>query len=86
MKTLKYILSIGIAAGAGLAIGILTAPRSGKRTRERLLDEFEDTKKAIDEVANKKLREARELLNKTVEKQRNNGKEAIHKLKETISR
>jgi gas vesicle protein len=84
MKNLKYIFSIAIAASAGLAIGYLTAPRSGKRTRAKLMDEFEDTKHALEDAASKKLEDAKKAISKTIEAQQNNGKEAISKLKEVI--
>lgn len=84
MKNLKYIFSIAIAASAGLAIGYLTAPRSGKRTRAKLMDEFDDAKHALEDAANKKLNEAKKALSQTIEAQQSNGKEAISKLKEVI--
>jgi gas vesicle protein len=84
MKTLKYLLPIGIAAGAGLAVGVLTAPRSGRKTRERIMDEIDETKKAIEDAANKKLKEAKDRLNKSIKAHQSNGKEANSKLKEAV--
>lgn len=34
-NTIKTILSFAIGTGVGLAAGLLTAPRSGKQTREK---------------------------------------------------
>jgi gas vesicle protein len=85
MKTIKYILSIGIAAGAGMALGILTAPRSGKRTRARIKDEFEDHKSAIEDTANKKLKEAKKVLSNSVDKQLKNGKSIIDNAKKELT-
>jgi gas vesicle protein len=84
MKSIRYILSIGIAAGAGMVIGILTAPRSGKRTRARIKDEFEEHKSTLEDAANKKLKEARKLLNNSVEKQLKNGKTIIETAKKEL--
>ncbi len=85
MKTLKYILSIGIAAGAGMAIGILTAPRSGKRTRARLMDEFDETKSALEDKATKKLNEAKRMLNESVQNQLKNGKSILDSAKKELT-
>ena len=85
MKTLKYLLSIGIAAGAGMAIGILTAPRSGKRTRARLLDEFDETKSALEDKATKKFNEAKRMLNESVQNQLKNGKSVLDSAKKELT-
>ncbi len=85
MKTLKYVLSIGIAAGAGMAIGILTAPRSGKRTRARLKDEFDETKSALEDKATKKLNEAKRMLNESVQSQLKNGKSILDSAKKELT-
>lgn len=70
MKTLKLFLSIGIATGAGLAIGMLTAPRKGKHTRSRIKHELEDVKDSFETAANKKLKEAKSILNQSIETQK----------------
>lgn len=85
MKTIKYLLTIGLAVGTGMAIGILTAPRSGKKTRARIMDEIDETKEALEDAAAKKLKEAKKQINKSVEKQLSNGKEAINKLKNEVA-
>ena len=85
MKTLKYILSLGIAAGAGMAIGILTAPRSGKRTRARLMDEFDETKSALEDKATKKINEAKRKLNESVQTQLKNGKSILDSAKKELT-
>ena len=84
MKTLKNLLALGIAAAAGFGIGLLTAPRSGKRTRAKLMDEFEETKGVIEDAASKKLKEAKNILNETVNTTKEDGKKAIDLLKEKV--
>ncbi|NJN28708.1 MAG: YtxH domain-containing protein [Cyclobacteriaceae bacterium] len=84
MKTVKFLLSLGFAAGVGMAIGIVTAPRSGKRTRARLTEEYEDAKSHLEDAANKKIKEAKAILNKTMEKQSEKSKDAMSKLREAI--
>jgi gas vesicle protein len=84
MKKVKFLLSLGFAAGIGMAVGIMTAPRSGKRTRARLAEEYEDVKGSLEEAANKKMKEAKPILSKTVDAQTEKGKDAFSKLKEAI--
>jgi gas vesicle protein len=85
MRTFNYLVSIGIAAGAGLAIGILTAPRSGKRTRAMLRDDVDETKAALNKAANKKIKEAKKQINKSVEKQLKNGKTILDNAKKDLT-
>lgn len=82
MKSLRNILALGLAAVAGYGIGLLTAPRSGKRTRNKIMDEFDETKGLIEDAASKKLKEAKKILNETVDATKEDGKKAINKLKE----
>jgi gas vesicle protein len=85
MKTLKLILSLGIATGAGLAIGVLTAPRKGKHTRNRIKNEIDSAKDSFENAANEKLLEAKAILNKTIENQKKNGVETAKKLKKAVT-
>lgn len=67
-----------------MAVGIMTAPRSGKRTRARLAEDYEEVKGSLEEAAYKKMKEAKAILNKTVDAQSEKGKDAISKLREAI--
>lgn len=84
MNTYKYIISIGIAAGAGLAIGILTAPRKGKQTRTRILNDLNNTRSELETAASRKLNEAREILNNSLNTHYEKGKKSSNKIKESV--
>ncbi len=81
---LKLIVSLGIAAGAGMAIGLLTAPRKGKHIRARIKDELDNTKDELAIATNRKLSAAKKSLNRTMEKQQNKSMAAIDKIKNTV--
>lgn len=80
MKALKLISTFIIGAGAGLAAGYLTAPRSGKDTREKLVDESKEYKDALEKAATEKLAEAKSILNKTIKEKSSQGKQLIDKV------
>lgn len=80
MKALKFISTFIIGAGAGLAAGYLTAPRSGKDTREKLVDESKEYKDALEKAATEKLAEAKSILNKTIKEKSTQGKELLDKV------
>jgi len=84
MNVLKTALLVVAGVGAGLATGLLTAPKSGKETRNDLADEMDATKKALEEAATQKLEEAKKILNDTVQTQAENGINAIHKMKKAV--
>lgn len=84
MKTLKFLVALGIAAGAGMAIGILTAPKKGKHMRAKLRHDLVTAKDELESAANKKLASAKKILNRAVEKQQENGRVAMDKIKETV--
>jgi gas vesicle protein len=84
MKSVKYILSLGFAAGLGLAAGLLFAPRSGKRTRARLAEELDDVKESIEDAGTKKIKEAKKKIHKSIEAQQEKSKEAVSRLKHAI--
>ena len=63
MKKVNMLLAFAVGTGVGLATGILTAPRSGKKTREMIGNEVNDTAKSLEAAAQSKLDEARKLIN-----------------------
>ncbi|MDW3209493.1 MAG: YtxH domain-containing protein [Reichenbachiella sp.] len=82
MKALKFIASFVIGAGAGLAAGYLTAPRSGKESREKLVDESKEYKDALEKAATQKLAEAKTILNKTIKEKSAQGKQILDQVAE----
>ncbi|MEQ8712765.1 MAG: YtxH domain-containing protein [Cyclobacteriaceae bacterium] len=85
MKFARTLLTFIIGAGAGLSVGYLTAPRKGKTTRKRLANDFENKRDELEDVAADKLDEAKRILSKTMDKQTEQGKEYVQKLKNAIS-
>lgn len=80
MKALKIISTFIIGAGAGLAAGYFTAPRSGKESREKLVDESKEYKDALEKAATEKLAEAKNILNKTIKEKSAQGKQILDKV------
>ncbi len=85
MKFARTLLTFIIGAGAGLSVGYLTAPGKGKTTRKRLANDFENRRDELEDVAADKLDEAKRILSKTMDKQTEQGKEYVQKLKNAIS-
>ncbi|UXP32530.1 YtxH domain-containing protein [Reichenbachiella agarivorans] len=81
----KVMIALIGGAAAGLATGYLTAPRAGKKSREKLSKEYDITKKSLEQAATKKLAEAKSILNETIEKQAQNGKEVLDKVKKVAT-
>ena len=68
MKKVNMLLAFAVGTGVGLATGILTAPRSGKKTREMIGNEVNDTAKNLEAAAQSKLDEARKLINNSAKR------------------
>lgn len=82
MKTIKLVATFVLGAGSGLLAGYLTAPRKGKETRGKIVDESKAYKEALEKAATQKLEEARQILNKTIEEKKNLGKQVLDKVAE----
>lgn len=68
MKKVNMLLAFAVGTGVGLVTGILTAPRSGKKTREMISNEVNDTAKQLEAAAQQKLDEARKLISDGADK------------------
>ncbi len=84
MKTLKYILSLGIAATAGWAIGWLSAPASGRETRSRFADELDNTRNNLKEYSKSKIKKADRALNENLKEQRKKSNASLNSLRKAI--
>lgn len=81
MSKYKQALSFIVGAGAGLITGLLTAPRSGKKTRQKLANDLDEFKHNVEKTTNRKLEEAKEILNDQVDKQVKKGKATVDKMR-----
>ncbi len=84
MNAFKITLSFVLGAAAGVATGLLMAPKSGKQTRKQLSKEYDSMVDSLEDAANSKLKEAKTLLNETVARQAKQGKSMIDTMKEKI--
>ncbi|GEM_PF-1331777 len=80
----KIFFSFILGAGAGVAYGILTAPRSGKNTRKKIAKDVDAARKSIEKTTSKKFDETKELIRSNADKQIEKGKKALDKIKESI--
>lgn len=85
MNTLKVITSASIGLAAGLALGYLTAPRSGKKTRKIISNEVDSQMKSLGKEVDKRLADAKDTYNDQIEKIADNGKSTLERAKELIS-
>ena len=75
-------VAVGVLAGAivGLVAGILIAPDSGKRTREKLIGKSNDLRNRVTDSFD----DAKRAYNKKVEAFAGEGKSGIDYLKDTL--
>ena len=85
MNSLKVITSASIGLAAGLALGYLTAPRSGKKTRKMITNEVDSQMKSLGKEVDKRIANVKESYNDQVEKITDNGKSTLERAKELIS-
>lgn len=65
---------------AGVAAGMLLAPRSGRKTRKKLINKSKKVASDIADTANTKMRDAVKAYNQRVDKFKGNGKSAVDEL------
>ncbi len=76
----KVITGVLVGATVGIVTGILIAPDSGKKTREKLVNKTKELKTRMEDT----LDEARAAYNKEVESLMANGKSGINSLKNSL--
>ncbi|MEQ8243130.1 YtxH domain-containing protein [Fulvivirga sp.] len=85
MKTLKLIAATSLGIAAGAVIGVLTAPRSGKKTRKMISSEVDSQVNAVKKSTDKQIKELKKDYNKALKKYSQSGKELISRTKEAVS-
>lgn len=85
MNTLKMIAATSLGIAAGAVLGILTAPRSGKKTRKLISDEVSTQVSTLENEAEKKFNHLRDSYSENLKKITENGKSVLDKTKEAVS-
>ncbi len=85
MNTLKTVIATSLGLATGAAIGLLTAPRSGKKTRKMITDEVNTQVNKIESEVEKKTAELKHAYNSGVKEYTKSGKEFLDRTKETVS-
>ncbi len=83
--TLKFVAGMGIAAAAGLARGILFAPKSGKETREELKKKALSTVATIKDTVKKNMETVKDSVTKNVETVKDSAEHLAKKLHEAVN-
>ncbi len=78
--TSKVITGVLVGASVGIIAGILIAPDSGKRTREKLTSKAKDLKTRFEDT----LDDAKNAYNREVESLMANGKTGMNSLKNAL--
>ena len=81
----KVLTGFMIGAITGAAIGILTAPDSGNRTRKKLRKDAQRFAEDFSDTALKKFKEAKDELNDSLDDIIKKGKTQVEKLGKTVS-
>lgn len=85
MNTLKTIIATSLGLATGAAIGLLTAPRSGKRTRKLIKNEVNSQVLKLEEEAEKQVADLKESYSKGMKKYSETGKEVLEKAKQAVA-
>ena len=83
--TLKVLAGFAIGAITGAAVGILTAPDSGERTRKKLKKDAQRFAEDISDTALKKFSEVKNEINDKLDEVIQKGKVQVDKLHKTLS-
>jgi gas vesicle protein len=85
MKTgLKVIAGFLAGTATGALFGLLFAPSSGKKTRRNVVREVRNAEEELEYAAQKKLKQAKEILDDKVEGLKESGMEMMDGLKKNF--
>lgn len=82
---LKVLAGFAIGAITGAAVGILTAPDSGERTRKRLKKDAQRFAEDMSDSALKKFSEVKDEINDKLDEVLEKGKVQVEKMSKTLS-
>ncbi|MBW3568557.1 YtxH domain-containing protein [Candidatus Parcubacteria bacterium] len=80
-KAAYITLGLMMGAAAGVAAGLLTAPRSGKDTRARIRTQAMDTRDLATEKMNRSLQKSKDMASNIAEKTKTRARRASDKAK-----
>jgi gas vesicle protein len=83
--TLKVLAGFAIGAITGAAVGILTAPDSGERTRKKLKKDAQRFAEDISDSALKKFTEVKNEINDKLDEALEKGKVQVEKISKTLT-
>jgi gas vesicle protein len=83
--TLKVLAGFAIGAITGAAVGILTAPDSGERTRKKLKKDAQRFAEDISDSALKKFSEVKNEINDKLDEVLEKGKTQVEKISKQLS-
>lgn len=84
MSNFKTVFSFMAGALAGITVGLLTAPRSGKKTRKVLAKEIEHGKEIAEQTLDKNIAELKKEYSKNIDKYAEQGKTYIDQVKDMV--
>ncbi len=83
--SLKVLAGFAIGAITGAAVGILTAPDSGERTRKKLKKDAQRFAEDVSDSALKKFSEVKNEINDKLDEVLEKGKLQVEKLNKTLT-